>query len=107
NLKENYNTYHNHFLSKFPERFSETIEQNRRNHYLQTITMIEQFNTLIEELFSSMQQTLSNDIQRIIKIQIDSIKSFPPILPTNPIIELPTSQYYCMQTIKNYIGPRD
>ncbi|RHZ66852.1 hypothetical protein Glove_304g8 [Diversispora epigaea] len=44
NLKEDYNTYRDHFLSKFPERFSETIEQNRRNHHLQTINMIEQFN---------------------------------------------------------------
>ncbi len=45
--------------------------------------MIEQFNSLIEELLFLLQQTLSQDIQKIIYSQIKSIKILSPILPTN------------------------
>src|SRR5271154_1569708 len=106
-LKGGYDTYREHFIAKFPERFTETIEQGLRSQHLQTMHMLNQFNSLIEELFSSLQSILTEDIQKIIHLQINSIKLFPPILPTIPMAELPTSQYYCMQTIKNYMGPRD
>jgi DNA replication protein DnaC len=106
-LKGNYNTYRDHFIAKFPEKFEEALEQRHRSQHLQTMHMINQFNSLIEELFSSLQQILTDDIQKIIHMQINSIKLLTPSLSTTPIFELPTSQYYCMQTIKNYLGPRD
>jgi ATP-dependent DNA helicase PIF1 len=69
--------------------------------------MLNQFDALIEELFLSLQPILTEDIRKIIHMQINSIKLLPPIIPAIPMTELPTSQYYCMQTIKNYLGPRD
>ena len=94
-------------MAKFSERFAETIEQGYQSQHLQTMHMLNQFNTLIEELFTSLQPILTENIQRIIHLQINSIKLFPSILPAIPMAELPTSQYYCMQTIKNYMGSRD
>jgi hypothetical protein len=102
-----YNTYREHFMTKYPERFAEVIEQSHRSQHLQTIHMLNQFNTLMEHLFSSLQQVLTEDIKKLIHMQINSIKILPPILPAIPMAELPRSQYYCMQTIKNYMGPKD
>jgi hypothetical protein len=106
-LTGNYNSYRDHFLAKFPERFSEVIEQDHRSQHLQTMHMLNQFNSLIEELFHSLQTILTENTQNIIRMQIDSIKLLPPILPAIPMTGLPTSQYHCMQTIKNYLGPKD
>ncbi|RHZ83104.1 hypothetical protein Glove_99g267 [Diversispora epigaea] len=79
-------------------------QTNQRNHHFRTITLIEQFN---HELFSTLQHITSEDIQNIIKAQINSVKLLPPILPTNIITDLPPNQYYCIQTIKTYLGPEE
>ena len=106
-LKGNYDTYRDHFMERFSERFAELMQQNRRAQHLQTVNIMEQFNNLIEELLLSLQTILIQDIRKIIQTQVKSIKIMPPILPLNIMTGLPTSQYYCMQTIKNYMGPRD
>jgi hypothetical protein len=106
-LVGNYNTYRDHFITRFPERFTEAMEHNHRSQHMQTMHMLNQFNSLIEELITSLQPILTEDIQKVIHHQLDSIKLLSPILPENPMIDLPISQYYCMQTIKNYLGPRD
>ena len=56
NLKGNYNTYRDHFMAKFPERFDEVVEQGRRSQHLQTMHMLDQFNSLIEQLFHHYSQ---------------------------------------------------
>ncbi|RGB35674.1 hypothetical protein C1646_759077 [Rhizophagus diaphanus] len=61
----------------------------------------------MDHLFSSLQQVLTEDIKKLIHMQINSIQILLPILSAIPITELSRSQYYCMQTIKNYMGPKD
>lgn len=102
-----YETYRDHYLARFPEEFGNSIKSDQQNQHHQTINMLDQYTNLIENLLYSLQSLLTQDIKGIIKSQLENIKILPPIVPNNSMLSLPSCQYNCVQTIFNYMGPRD
>ncbi|CAG8474219.1 5822_t:CDS:2 [Gigaspora margarita] len=103
-LLNNYQNYQDYFLARFSDLFQLIQQQNYEYTLRQTTHALDQFNNLIETIILSLQSILTINILDIIKIQLDSIKILPQIITTNSIINLPPSQYYCLQTIINYLG---
>ncbi|CAG8803311.1 28952_t:CDS:2 [Gigaspora margarita] len=103
----NYSTYRDHFIARFPNIYQLINEQNSEYTSNQSIYTLEQYNSIIETIISSLHSILSTSIIDIIELQLNSLKILPKIIPRNAIIDLPQSQYYCMQTITNYLGPRN
>jgi len=104
-MLSNYQTYRDHFLARFPNISQSMLTQNRKFILKQTIHALDQFNFLIETITTSLESILTKNIIDIIKIQLDSIKILPQVTIVNPTINLPPTQYYCRQTIANYLGP--
>ncbi|CAG8739994.1 829_t:CDS:1 [Ambispora leptoticha] len=102
-----YQDYRDHFLARFPDTYQTIRKKNHEFTLRQTTHALNQFNTLIETITSSLNPILTTNILDIIKIQLDSIKVLPQIVTINSIVNLPPSQYYCRQTINNYLGPQD
>ncbi|CAJ0888164.1 14006_t:CDS:2, partial [Entrophospora sp. SA101] len=102
-----YETYRDHYLVRFPEEFGNSIKSDQQNQHHQTINMLDQYTNLIENLLYSLQSLLTQDIKGIIRSQLENIKILPPIVPNNSMLSLPSCQYNCVQTIFNYMGPRD
>ncbi|CAJ0835269.1 1697_t:CDS:2 [Entrophospora sp. SA101] len=102
-----YETYRDHYLARFPEEFGNSIKSDQQNQHHQTINMLDQYINLIENLLYSLQSLLTQDIKGIIRSQLENIKILPPIVPNNSMLSLPSCQYNCVQTIFNYMGPRD
>ncbi|CAG8503375.1 3740_t:CDS:2 [Gigaspora margarita] len=102
-----FSSYHDHFLAKFPDIYHSIQEQNHEFVINQTTHTTNQFDYLIETIILSLQPIISSDILDLIKLQLDSIKILPRTLPLNTMINLPPSQYYCMQTITNYLELQD
>ena len=105
-LKGEHNSYRDHYIARFPDQFTEIIGREHQFQHQQTVHMLGQYSALIENLFDSLQILSVGNIQDIVRQQLDSTKILPPFIPENAIINLPTSQYQCVQTITNYLGKR-
>ena len=101
-----HNSYRDHYIARFPDQFTEIIGREHQFQHQQTVHMLGQYSALIENLFDSLQILSVGNIQDIVRQQLDSTKILPPFIPENAIINLPTSQYQCVQTITNYLGKR-
>nr|CAG8647514.1 8694_t:CDS:2 [Entrophospora candida] len=78
-----YETYHDHYLARFPEEFGNSIKSDQQNQHHQTINMLDQYTNLIENLLYSLQSLLTQDIKGIIRSQLENTKILPPIVPNN------------------------
>ncbi|CAG8536774.1 15137_t:CDS:2 [Cetraspora pellucida] len=83
-----YQTYRDHFFSRFPELYRSMIAQTSNFISNQSTYALDQYNSIIETIVSSLHPVLTNNIIDIIKMQLDSLKILPYTIPPNIIINL-------------------
>src|ERR1044071_3117524 len=106
-LKAGFLTYRDRYTSMFPEMVQQ-IQENTQNHTEQIRQLMNlRYSEILDQLIKNLENTISHNIENILRSQLDSLKILPPIFPENIIHQLPPDQYYVISILNTYLGKRD
>ena len=87
---------------------AQQIQQNTQNHTEQIKQFMNlRYSEILDQLILNLENIIPNNIENILRSQLDSLKILPPIFPENIIHQLPPDQYNVISTLNSYLGKRD